>query len=611
MKRYISLFLLTLLLLPPASTQRKPSEEAEHFLQTALLQQPGRDIPGEEKLSPVTLFNAEQEYRFTPTQRLQLKRLILQQNYRIDKLLMDKLSAEAEAAAMHTGNDSLLCDTRWDIFRYQLRTNDTAAAHVLLQRQTPLVRTLYGEERLKTYYYALANSYNQHNRPETCFYWLRKARPGKPSSLYSWYNQMAAASIRFDRYADALSWADSCLAISARSRLNASGPTMIKGRALRNLGRTAEALRFYAEAVATIDSLAPTRKKKGYSHYELYIFYDYASLLQQARRYREAIPLLTRVTTSDRTLLPDNKSYRYNVNDTEHPPINAALLLSQCYYSIGRKDLHARYTRLADSLQNASNDTRLKINVKQLEERYRNELLSSQLLFQEEATASAQHLQYLLAGLIVLLVTILAIAAGWWYRRRRRLRQLFMLMTERHADWLAIRSLLLEQPSADITQVVFPVKEAVLPAEEACPTAPPTPLAPVLSLPEAAPVTDSPLVYRRIFHNALRVMETDQPFLDPKFDLPILARLVGTNRTQLSVAINQQAQTTFSNWLAAYRVNYLIRQIDGQTDRYIDELYPTAGFASRTTFYRQFRQVTGLTPKQYMKERSDNVPHRS
>ena len=106
-------------------------------------------------------------------------------------------------------------------------------------------------------------------------------------------------------------------------------------------------------------------------------------------------------------------------------------------------------------------------------------------------------------------------------------------------------------------------------------------------------------------------METDQPFLDPKFDLPILARLVGTNRTQLSVAINQQAQTTFSNWLAAYRVNYLIRQIDGQTDRYIDELYPTAGFASRTTFYRQFRQVTGLTPKQYMKERSDNVPHRS
>lgn len=140
-----------------------------------------------------------------------------------------------------------------------------------------------------------------------------------------------------------------------------------------------------------------------------------------------------------------------------------------------------------------------------------------------------------------------------------------------------------------------------------------TPTPPTLPAePESTPATDEETpptvnqqqVYRRIFHQALRVMETDKPFLDPQFDLITLARLVGTNRTQLSTAINRHAQTTFSNWLATYRVNYLIQQINEQPDLYIDELYNTAGFASRTSFYRQFRQATGMTPKQYMKERN-------
>ncbi|MCD8135904.1 MAG: hypothetical protein LUH01_08145 [Parabacteroides gordonii] len=66
MKRTICLYLPILLLLVLACTPRKSSEEAERFLQTALSQQKGIRASGEEEITPVALFNAEQEYRFTP-----------------------------------------------------------------------------------------------------------------------------------------------------------------------------------------------------------------------------------------------------------------------------------------------------------------------------------------------------------------------------------------------------------------------------------------------------------------------------------------------------------------------------------------------------------------
>lgn len=110
--------------------------------------------------------------------------------------------------------------------------------------------------------------------------------------------------------------------------------------------------------------------------------------------------------------------------------------------------------------------------------------------------------------------------------------------------------------------------------------------------------------YIRLYQSARRIMDESSPFTEPGFDLVALARLVGTNRTQLSIAINQQAHISFSNWLAEYRINYLIAQAAERPGIPLDELYPTAGFSQRSTFYRQFRRVTGLTPKQYLTKRN-------
>ncbi len=454
----------------------------------------------------------------------------------------------------------------------------------------------------KNNYYVMARIASDHNQPQACFDWLHKARPAKPALLHTWYNQLASYSLHFGQYAKALAYADSSLTAMDGKSLNASGSSLIKGQALLKLGRTDEADQWYASSVTRIDKLFTARKKKRYSHYELRIFYDYAFILHQAEHHREAISLLTRVWESkDYQSLPDTAA-SYHIIDIETPPIDAARLLAQSYYSIGQKDRYAEYMHQVDSLQGAANEARWKMEKLRLEEMLQNKELSNQLLMQKAKTANARQILYLLLTLVVILAIILIIAVLWWRHHRRRLRRLFMLMVSRHADWLEIRSLLMGSSLPMTNEPAYPQERLQLSPTYAAPS--PKPENTSATGEEITPTANPQQVYCRIFHQALRVMETDKPFLNPKFDLITFARLVGTNRTQLSTAINQQAQTTFSNWLAAYRVNYLIQQINEQPDLYIDELYHAAGFASRTTFYRQFRQATGLTPKQYMKERN-------
>lgn len=104
---------------------------------------------------------------------------------------------------------------------------------------------------------------------------------------------------------------------------------------------------------------------------------------------------------------------------------------------------------------------------------------------------------------------------------------------------------------------------------------------------------------RRIFKHVNEVMEEQQLYLDPRLTLGKLTQLAGTNRTQLSTAINQATGANFNLWLAGYRMRHLFKLIEQDPDRPIEEIYPLCGFASRSTFYRQFRKITGTTPMEY------------
>lgn len=79
-----------------------------------------------------------------------------------------------------------------------------------------------------------------------------------------------------------------------------------------------------------------------------------------------------------------------------------------------------------------------------------------------------------------------------------------------------------------------------------------------------------------------------------------LAEAVGSNRTYVSVCINQLAGYSFSDYINQARVQYILKLMENGDTRTLSEMADDAGFAERTSFYRSFKKVVGTSPSTYL-----------
>lgn len=89
-------------------------------------------------------------------------------------------------------------------------------------------------------------------------------------------------------------------------------------------------------------------------------------------------------------------------------------------------------------------------------------------------------------------------------------------------------------------------------------------------------------------------------YKDPELSLDMLADIMNVNRHVLSKAINVVTEKNFSQFVNDYRVKEAIRLLSiPHKTIYMGELYEQVGFNSRSAFYRIFKQVTGLSPREF------------
>ena len=109
---------------------------------------------------------------------------------------------------------------------------------------------------------------------------------------------------------------------------------------------------------------------------------------------------------------------------------------------------------------------------------------------------------------------------------------------------------------------------------------------------------------RRIYTEAVRLMEEEKLYCSQKFTREDFIERLGTNRTYLSRIIRERSGMNFSQWINSYRIKEAIR-ILGNKDRPdypINQLYADVGFGSPTPFFKLFQETTGLTPSAYRKQ---------
>ena len=94
-------------------------------------------------------------------------------------------------------------------------------------------------------------------------------------------------------------------------------------------------------------------------------------------------------------------------------------------------------------------------------------------------------------------------------------------------------------------------------------------------------------------------MNRTQDYRDPDISLNKLASSLCTNRTTLSKALHNLGYTNFNVYINTLRIEDFIRRIRSkESDNYQDAFY-NAGFRSRSTALRNFKQYTGKTLSEY------------
>ncbi len=101
-----------------------------------------------------------------------------------------------------------------------------------------------------------------------------------------------------------------------------------------------------------------------------------------------------------------------------------------------------------------------------------------------------------------------------------------------------------------------------------------------------------------------RVMSEKKPYLNSEFKLADLATEVNCSIHDLSQVLNQDLNQSFPDFVNKYRVDEVIKRLkDKAYDRFTFlSIGQQCGFNSKTSFYRIFRNETGKTPADYVKD---------
>lgn len=113
----------------------------------------------------------------------------------------------------------------------------------------------------------------------------------------------------------------------------------------------------------------------------------------------------------------------------------------------------------------------------------------------------------------------------------------------------------------------------------------------------------------RLYQRIRDVMERDRVFLDPNLSLRRLATLVDTNTKYLSQVINHFRNENFLTFVNSYRIEEVKNRIREYQHKELTffGVGQQCGFKNKSTFYKVFRDHTGLTPNAFAKKLSEEV----
>ena len=98
------------------------------------------------------------------------------------------------------------------------------------------------------------------------------------------------------------------------------------------------------------------------------------------------------------------------------------------------------------------------------------------------------------------------------------------------------------------------------------------------------------------------LMEEKQLFRNKDLRAADVAAELCTNTTYLSVCLNGELNTTYSEFITGYRVRYAQELMRKNPTMRMSQVAEESGFANEKTFLRSFKAISGVTPSEWKEE---------
>jgi len=108
-----------------------------------------------------------------------------------------------------------------------------------------------------------------------------------------------------------------------------------------------------------------------------------------------------------------------------------------------------------------------------------------------------------------------------------------------------------------------------------------------------------------------KIMETEKPYLDCNLKYSDLAAKLGISVRHLSRVLNEELGISFNDFVNAYRIKEVQAQLLNQEngEHTLLAIALEAGFNSKTSFNRIFKDHTGMTPTEFVRQHKAGQAH--
>ena len=111
-----------------------------------------------------------------------------------------------------------------------------------------------------------------------------------------------------------------------------------------------------------------------------------------------------------------------------------------------------------------------------------------------------------------------------------------------------------------------------------------------------------------LWEQIVRLLEEQGEWCSPYLSLTTLCEKLGCNRTYVGEAFRRNAGQTFVEYITHRRIGYVVEILKANPDTDIHQLFTDVGYRQRSTAWRNFHKVTGLTPAEFVEQLRPSSP---